>query len=239
LGASLAQSREAAALNFNDVDSSAELANAITTANASPESDDIEISGIIDVGHLPIIDPQGNPSITIHGDDQMADVVGNTPTLFFVRSGSITFRDMTMSQTSAGGGFGFHGGGGGLGAGGAIFVYEGNVTIERVLFLGNSAAGGQGGSGEYGGGGGGSLARAEGGENGGGASPTRGRPRAAVAAAVAAAARRSWAMAATASKAAAVAADLRATAIPRWAAPEATVGRTVMTVNRVKQDKGE
>jgi hypothetical protein len=64
-------------------------------------------------------------------------------------------------------------------------------------------------------------------------------PKVAAAAAAVAAIRGSRATVAMALSAAAVAADLRVTVVRGWAAPAAMVGRTVMTVNRVKQDKGE
>jgi hypothetical protein len=82
---------------------------------------------------------------------------------FFVGSNAsaptVTLRRLTVQKTRAQGGDGGTGGGGaGAGLGGALFVYDGQVTIEDVVFDGNAAVGGGGGApGSVSGGGGGGM----------------------------------------------------------------------------------
>ncbi|MEK0188461.1 DUF4347 domain-containing protein, partial [Microcoleus anatoxicus] len=65
---------------------------------------------------------------------------------FFVLSGTVSFSDMSIAGGRAQGGNGSTatsgGGGGAAGMGGALFVYNGNVTINNVTFSTNQAIGG-------------------------------------------------------------------------------------------------
>jgi len=77
-------------------------------------------------------------------------------------TGSLTLLNVHVTGFQAKGGNGADGGGGGLGAGGAIYVQNGNLTIQNSTFDGNAATGGTGGSGSVfvgpeGGGGGGGI----------------------------------------------------------------------------------
>jgi len=71
-------------------------------------------------------------------------------------TGSLTLINVHITGFSAKGGNGADGGGGGLGAGGAIYIQNGDLTIENSTFDSNIAAGGNGGgySTDTGGGGG-------------------------------------------------------------------------------------
>ncbi len=106
------------------------------------------------------IDGPGVGSLTLSG--------GGTTRVFFVESGNVTIRNVTISGGRAKGGNGGSsgsggGGGGGLGAGGAVFVRSGaSVTLDNVTVQNNNATGGNGGgstgdAAANGGGGGGGL----------------------------------------------------------------------------------
>jgi hypothetical protein len=79
-------------------------------------------------------------------------------------TGNLTLREVHVKGFEVRGGRGVDGGGGGLGAGGAVYVHDGTLTVERSTFELNGALGGRGGSdplpvsgGVDGGGGGGGL----------------------------------------------------------------------------------
>jgi hypothetical protein len=83
---------------------------------------------------------------------------------FFVGSNSsapnVVLRHLTVQNGLAmGGNGGAGGGGGGAGLGGALFLYDGDVTTQDVVFDGNQALGGEGGDSatKLGGGGGGGM----------------------------------------------------------------------------------
>jgi Hint domain len=98
---------------------------------------------------------------------------GGTEAGFFVSSGNVTLRNLTIADTVAIGGAGgsqASGGGGGAGEGGGLYVGAGaTVTLKGVGFSGDAAIGGAGGiaqSGSYYTGDGGSLNGAPSAENG-------------------------------------------------------------------------
>ncbi|MEG5130457.1 DUF4347 domain-containing protein [Microcoleus sp. AT8-B1] len=65
---------------------------------------------------------------------------------FFIRSGTVSFSNMSITggRTQGGNGSGIDSGGGGgaAGMGGALFIYNGSVTIDNVTFTSNQAIGG-------------------------------------------------------------------------------------------------
>ncbi|CAD5981544.1 Cell wall protein IFF6 [Planktothrix tepida] len=73
---------------------------------------------------------------------------------FFVKSGTVSFSNLTINGGRAQGGNGPRGGGGAAGMGGALFIYNGIVTIDNVTFTSNQAIGGNSAPGALGGGGG-------------------------------------------------------------------------------------
>jgi uncharacterized protein YhjY with autotransporter beta-barrel domain len=86
-----------------------------------------------------------SPTITINGGGFTVD---GGAEVFFVQSGTITIRNVTLSGNAVGGsgGQGSVTGGGALGAGGAIFVGSAaTVTASGVQFSNNSATGGSAG----------------------------------------------------------------------------------------------
>ncbi|MBD1940363.1 DUF4347 domain-containing protein [Microcoleus sp. FACHB-68] len=87
---------------------------------------------------------------------------------FFVRSGVVSFSNMSVIGGRAQAG---NGGGGAAGMGGGLFIYDGTVTLTNVSFANNSALGGNGGENkndiDYGGGGFGGDGSNEGGGSGG------------------------------------------------------------------------
>ena len=153
------------------------LANAITAANtdaavggcAAGSGDDVISLGagtfsLTDV--LPFIDS----NINFEGAGASSTFIdgGSSRRVFFVKSGTVAFKNMTIRNGKAlGGNGGAIGGGGGGGLGGGLFVYSGTVSVENVTFSTNNATGGNGASGQltlsaYTGGGGGGFAAAGG-----------------------------------------------------------------------------
>ena len=93
-------------------------------------------------------------NLTLQSDATTRTISGNnTYRPLFVKSGTVTIRNLNLNNGQAKGGLSGSGGGGG-GLGSALFVYSGAVTVEHVSFSGNQATGGQGAYGATGGGGG-------------------------------------------------------------------------------------
>jgi len=133
----------------------ADLDAAIQTADDTSSGDvTITISGTITESHdLYAINLQSGVSLTI-------DTTGGGGTLdgdglyrgLFVYQGDVTVQDLTIDDAAAIGGNGASGGAGGAGLGGGLFVAGttagagtgGNVTLDDVVFTGDSAAGGAG-----------------------------------------------------------------------------------------------
>ncbi|MBC6479464.1 MAG: hypothetical protein GDA56_18505 [Hormoscilla sp. GM7CHS1pb] len=124
---------------FNNVNTEAELSQAIIASRNNGEADSINITGDITLtGLLPSISEDVQLTIsggenTISGDNQYR--------LFFVKSGKVNFDHLNFSNGRAQGG---DGGGGGAGMGGALFVYNGTVQVTHSIFENNSAIGGNG-----------------------------------------------------------------------------------------------
>nr|WP_277876478.1 DUF4347 domain-containing protein [Trichocoleus sp. FACHB-40] len=138
--------------NFN-AGTSAELQAAINSANTLAGDDTITLtSNITLAGALPQINSNiafiggGN---TISGNNQFQ--------IFFVNNGTVSFSNLTIANGLAQGGNGNNaaagGGGGGGGMGGALFINNGTVNVNSVVFNGNQALGGSGGIGSNGSGG--------------------------------------------------------------------------------------
>lgn len=145
-----------------------EFHRAIEQANAAgPGSHKItfapHLAGPIQLNDpLPMIDT----NVTITGPGPQLEIRAPVRRVFFVQSGNVTIRGLSvmngLAEGGSGGGSNGGSGGGGLGAGGAIFVTkDANVTVENVHFQNNRAIGGGGGLGNSsmgnGGGGGGGL----------------------------------------------------------------------------------
>ena len=128
---------------FNDVNTFTELQNAINTANSNSEADIINLTGNITLSNaLPLIN-EGN-SLTINGGN--FTISGSSQhRIFFVRSGTVNFNNLTLTNGRALGGNGGNGGGGGAGMGGALFIYDGSVSVSNSTFSSNQAIGGNGG----------------------------------------------------------------------------------------------
>ncbi len=140
-----------------NVASETEFNSAITSAHAG---DTIRLTSSIYLsGSLNTL----TQNVTIDGQGyQLSGQYDHRP--FFVESGDVTIKNLTIANGWAEGGrggAGHRGGGGGLGAGGAVFVQSGaNVTLSDVKFNSNYAIGGMGGANTHadgGGGGGGYL----------------------------------------------------------------------------------
>ncbi len=133
--------------NFNDVDTFAELRDAITGSKGNGQADTINITGNITLTDLlPLIEE--DTGLTINGGSHTVSG-SNARHLFFVKSGTVNFDSLTFQDGRAQGG---SGSGGGAGMGGALFIYDGTVSVAGSTFTGNQAIGGIGGvSGGYGG----------------------------------------------------------------------------------------
>jgi hypothetical protein len=109
----------------------------------------------------PTANPVINSHIVIEANGSRLEHVPNGINFraFAINPGeSLTIRNAHIKGFTVKGGDGGSGGGGGLGAGGAIYVHEGNLTIESSTFEANGAQGGNGSanpSSDTGGGGGG------------------------------------------------------------------------------------
>jgi len=94
-------------------------------------------------------------SLTLQSDGAIRTLSGgDTYRPLFVKSGTVTVKNLNLANGKAQGGGGSSGGGG-AGLGGALFVYGGTVTVEQVALTGNTTVGGLGapGGGHMGGGG--------------------------------------------------------------------------------------
>lgn len=83
--------------------------------------------------------------ITLEDDGKKRSVSGDhryRP--LFVKSGDVIIKGLTLKNGKAKGGDSYLGGGG-AGLGGALFIYDGTVTIDSVDFIKNNATGGNGG----------------------------------------------------------------------------------------------
>lgn len=164
-----------------DAAANADASNTINFAASLSGGDTITLAGALpNIGKNLTIDGAANSSLAISGDGQFRP--------FFVDTGTVSIKSLTIQNGTAqggNGGSGYAGGGGGLGAGGAIFVNSGAaVTVQGVAFASNTARGGNGGIRDTGlgaaGGGGGSIFGTNGGnssssnDGGNGAGPTGG-----------------------------------------------------------------
>ncbi|MBW4660043.1 MAG: DUF4347 domain-containing protein [Drouetiella hepatica Uher 2000/2452] len=116
------------------------LSWAIQQANATPEDDTIQLG--TDVKLTGFTEPVINSNISIVGNNHTVSGE-NTARPFFVRSGTVSFSNMTIEKGRSAGSSG-GGGGGGAGMGGGLFVYDGNVTVDNVSFSNNQVVGGNG-----------------------------------------------------------------------------------------------
>ena len=94
-------------------------------------------------------------NVTLQSDATTRTISGgNSYRPLFVKSGTVTIKNLNLDNGRAQGGDGKYGGAG-AGLGGALFIYTGTVMVENVGFTGNRAQGGrgQGGAGFNGGGG--------------------------------------------------------------------------------------
>jgi methionine-rich copper-binding protein CopC len=130
------------------------LSWAILQANTAAGADTITLT--TNVTMTGVMQRLINSDVTIQSDATPRTVAcANNPYRpFFVKSGTVTLKNLTVSQCKAQGGSSTLGGAG-AGLGGALFVYSGDVTLDGMTFSGNSAIGGVKGAGSnaYGGGG--------------------------------------------------------------------------------------
>ncbi len=134
------------------------LSGAIRAANLAAGDDIITLKTNVNI--VGVMKNLIDSNVTLQGDP-LPVVPGTIYTIngnnlyrpLFVKSGTVTIKDLNLNNGRAQGGDGKYGGAGG-GLGGALFVYSGNVTLANVGFSNNAAQGGHGnGTGWDGGGG--------------------------------------------------------------------------------------
>lgn len=133
LAAGVTDIKPAQAANLFTATSFNDLSNYINTAN---NGDTIDIQGLIQLsGSL----PQISKNLNFVGTGSMPTVDGQGKYEdFFVKSGIVTFSNLTIANGLAqGGNGGFPGGGGGAGLGGGLFINSGAVIATNVTFSGN------------------------------------------------------------------------------------------------------
>lgn len=140
------------------------LRAAIIAANENSDHDVIDLRFIEGTIALASSLPALSSNMDIVGTDASPVTVSgeNAHQIFFVEGGLVTLRSFAVANgrnSGGNGGIGDGGGGGGAGFGGAIFLNDGNLLIDRMTFIGNTALGGAGSnsSGVLGGQGGSSL----------------------------------------------------------------------------------
>ncbi len=174
----------AGAANF-DVSNEAQLSDAVTKAangDTITFKADIELSGKGKAGTI-------TTNVTINGDGhKLLGKAGANANGLYVQSGTVTIKNLDLSNLATkgtSGGNGGGGGGGGAGTGAGLFVgAAANVTLSNVILKNNSTVGGNGGIGvidgrdtsSQGGGGGGSGPNAGNGQASTGGSVGQGGP---------------------------------------------------------------
>ncbi|MFB2933773.1 hypothetical protein ACE1B6_00690 [Aerosakkonemataceae cyanobacterium BLCC-F154] len=129
------------------------LREAIIAAGTIPGRDRIELQqSVFITSSLPILE-RGN-DIDFIGQNRNTAINGLNRQIFTINGADVTFRQMTFLNGLAEGGDGVNGGGGGAGLGGALFINQGRVTVDDVIFSQNRAIGGDGTIGRTGGRGG-------------------------------------------------------------------------------------
>ena len=114
-------------------------------------------TNVINVGQNVVMKRLIDSDVTLQSDATIRTISGNSGDRpLFVKSGTVTIKNLVLANGFAKAGNASPGGGG-AGMGGALFVYSGAVTVENVSFTGNQAAGGWGRPGYKGGSGGGSI----------------------------------------------------------------------------------
>ncbi len=136
------------------VGSAQALTDAINSANLSPEADQIQLTGnIVLTGDLPQLNDDPNDSISISGVNPGGldfSISGNQERrIFWVQGGAVVLDNLTLTEGLA---QGEAGGGGGAGMGGALFVFDGDVSLSNSIISASQAIGGDGGSNATGGG---------------------------------------------------------------------------------------
>ncbi|MEG4521144.1 DUF4347 domain-containing protein, partial [Microcoleus sp. AT9_A5] len=123
------------------------LSKAILDANTAAGDDTITLQTNVTFTQIPnqLIDSNiafigGGFTVSGDANNNSINDTGDVR-LFFVKSGTVSFTNMTISGGRAQGG---DGSGGGAGMGGGLFVYNGTVSLNSVTFSNNSAIGGNG-----------------------------------------------------------------------------------------------
>ncbi|MFZ1387716.1 MAG: Ig-like domain-containing protein [Thiolinea sp.] len=142
------------------------LSWAIRQANATAGADTITLK--TDVSIQGVMKSLIDSDLTLQNDGNPRSISGNnTYRPLFIKSGTVIIKNLTLKEGKAKGGASDEGGGG-AGLGGALFVYQGKVSLDTVNFVNNQAIGGSSGTTSAGAGGGGMFGNSSLGSFGGG-----------------------------------------------------------------------
>ncbi|MGB3670632.1 MAG: hypothetical protein WA984_11000, partial [Phormidesmis sp.] len=119
---------------------------AIARANALPDEDLIEMSGVEGAIALRSPLPALTSNLTLAGSQAVQTVISGEDRfrVLQIDEGDITIRDVILANGLARGATGSNGGGGSAGMGGGLLINQGAVRLVRVQFLNNRAVGGEG-----------------------------------------------------------------------------------------------
>ncbi len=117
---------------------------AIAQANASPESDVIDLSAIHGTIILRSSLPPITSDLTILGDGDDTLSGNQTCRVLAIHNGTVTLQNLTIADGLAKGKDGKKGAGGEAGMGGGLFIDNGEVTLKQIKFINNRAIGGNG-----------------------------------------------------------------------------------------------
>ena len=117
---------------------------AIAQANATPDDDLIDLSGVSGAIalHRPLPAITGNLVLMGNGDSTISG--SGSYRVLQVDDGEVTLRDVTLADGLAQGRAGTNGSGGSAGMGGGLLINRGAVRLSHVTFVDNQAIGGSG-----------------------------------------------------------------------------------------------
>ncbi|MEO1182512.1 MAG: hypothetical protein AAFX51_17075, partial [Cyanobacteria bacterium J06636_28] len=123
------------------VNNATQLSDAINDANSNSEADIITLGGNIQLTEaLPFINDADGLTIEGNGFSISGDVDNNGSDegdvrIFSVGGGTAAFNNLVLTEGRAEGSS--PNGGGGAGMGGALFIFDGDVTVANTTFVDN------------------------------------------------------------------------------------------------------
>jgi|GEM_PF-1973138 len=123
------------------------LRQAILDAEANPGADIVDLTGISATIQLASGLPELTEDLTINGGGSGVTIIDGASLYraFFIQSGNVSIKDVTIQNCKAEGQSSYYGGAG-AGMGGAIFVVDASLDLTNVILDNNSALGGSAGA---------------------------------------------------------------------------------------------